>query len=114
MSVGYAAPPKSHIIQEAEGVVVFITPTSRRRRVEYQLKLVDDNPSTGNMIEALIDLDHLIFFMALNGDIDAEAASPIYEKIGKLKALALSTDFGGERKAALEAALKLAKGLAKI
>jgi len=104
---------RDHIVMEGQGLAVYITPASRRRRVEYQLRLVESRGHrTGDLIDALIDLDHLIFHRCLTGEMDAGAVEADYERVGKLKALALSTEHGGERNTALRRALAIAVRLA--
>lgn len=111
MRVGYAdhVDPKSHVVFQSEGITVYITVASRQRRVEYQLSRLQNGDNIGNLIDALIDLDHLIFHRCIIGLSDAQDIAVEYERVSKLKALAMSTPYQEERKTALNMALKIAK-----
>lgn len=107
-------PASSHVIHEELGIRVYVSPASRRRRVEWQLQLVSQKASWGNVICALIELDHLIFHRCMAGESEPQEIERDYEKLSKLKALALSTDKSGERTVALEKALAIACRIAGL
>lgn len=112
--VAYSPPPAdAHTVIDQDGVCVYVDIASRRRRIEYQLARL--RPTFfSDYLEALIDIDHLIFHELLHDPQKLAAIEKDYDRMTKLKLHALGTPYPEERLTAIQLALRIAKRIGGI